>query len=79
MLTPLLVDMARAVQRMPNLQVGRLHPDLVLSMVCVQCAAHGFRYAVFDKYELRTFRTCRFFVGDTADRASWYSLERVPK
>ncbi|OIW30104.1 hypothetical protein CONLIGDRAFT_632206 [Coniochaeta ligniaria NRRL 30616] len=79
MLTPLLVDMARAVQRMPNLQIGSLHLDLGISIVRVQCAAPGFRYAHFDKYELRNFRTCRFFVGETRHRASWYSLEQVPE
>ncbi|RKU43067.1 hypothetical protein DL546_000924 [Coniochaeta pulveracea] len=79
MLTPLLVDMAHAVQRMPNLQVGCLYLDLVFSNVCVQCAAPGFRYADFDEYEPRTFRTCRLFFGDPADRASWYSLEQVPE
>ena len=42
MLTPLLVDMARAVQRMPNLQNGSLHIMLGIGDVCVQCAAPGF-------------------------------------
>jgi hypothetical protein len=79
MLTPLLVDMARAVQRMPNLQIGCLHlRDIGTSEVCVQCAAPRFRYAHFDKYELKNFRTCRFFVGEAA-AVSWYSLEQVPE
>lgn len=79
MLTPLLVDMARAVQRMPNLQSGSLHLDVGISNVRVQCAAPGFRYADFNKYEPKNFRTCRFFVGEQVDSASWYSLEQVPE
>lgn len=80
MLIPLLVDMARAAQRMPNLQIGcLLIRNEGISDVCVQCAAPGFRYAQFDKYEPKSFRTCRFFVGETANKTSWYSLEQVPQ
>jgi hypothetical protein len=80
MLTPLLVDMARAVQRMPNLQRGRLLlRNSSISNVSVQCAAPGFRYADFDRYEPMKVRTCRFYVGKNNDTSTWLTLEQIPE
>jgi hypothetical protein len=78
MLTPLLVAMARAVQRMPNLQRGSLLVGSKGDGVCVQCAAPGFRYADFEKYEPRNFRTCRFYVGEDYDEP-FLPLGQVPE
>jgi hypothetical protein len=79
MLTPLLVGMARAVHRMPNLQRGRLLlRDITIGDVCVECAAPGFRYADRNMYEPKKFRTCRFFVGEADDKTTWLTLEQLP-
>jgi hypothetical protein len=79
MLGPLLVDMARAVRRMPNLQRGcRYLANGSIGNVCVQGAAPGFRYADFDRYEPQRFRTCRFYVGTNKDRKTWLTLAQIP-
>lgn len=85
MLTPLLVAMARAVQRMPKLQQGSLLVGDIGPSVCVQCAASGFCYANVETrhaaplpYEPKNFRTCRFFVGRSYD-GPFLPLEQVPE
>jgi hypothetical protein len=79
MLAPLLVNMARAVQRMPNLQRGRIQlRNGAIGDVSLQCAAPGFRFPNFDKNEPKSVRKCRFFVGEPADKSTWFSLEQIP-
>jgi hypothetical protein len=85
MLTPLLVAMARAVQRMPNLRRGSLLVGSEGHGVCVQCAAPGFCYANVETrqaaplpYEPKNFRTCRFYVAEHYDEP-FLPLEQVPE
>jgi hypothetical protein len=78
MLTPILVAMARAVLRMPNLQRGSLLVGSKGHGVCVQCAAPGFRYVDAEEKEPANSRRCRIYVAEGYDDCFFLPLSQVP-